>query len=135
MVALGILYAAGVGVEQNQREARRWFRLANAHGYPMEDELLAHPEQIFHIVLQQDDTRPRDVLPAPTSAEVLDPNDNASVMHIQRQLSALGYNTGPIDGMIGPMTRNAIKGFQKDHGLPVNGEATHQTIQVLNSMF
>lgn len=40
---------------------------------------------------------------------------------VQRALRAAGYYTGSIDGKIGPMTDKAIRKFQKDHGLKVDG--------------
>ena len=52
-------------------------------------------------------------------------NDKAlsrlDVMDIQRQLSAKGFDTGGIDGRVGPMTRNAIKSYQKSVHLPADG--------------
>ncbi len=41
---------------------------------------------------------------------------------IQGALAAKGYEPGPADGLMGPKTRNAIKQFQADNGLPVTGE-------------
>lgn len=38
---------------------------------------------------------------------------NTFVKKIQRELTELGYNPGPIDGRVGPHTRAAIKAFQK----------------------
>lgn len=40
---------------------------------------------------------------------------------IQQKLNELGYSCGVADGIMGTKTRNAIKNFQKDHGLTVDG--------------
>ena len=40
---------------------------------------------------------------------------------VQRQLAALGYALGDIDGKAGSMTTGAIAAFQKDNGLAVTG--------------
>ena len=52
-------------------------------------------------------------------------NDKAlsrrDVMDIQRRLSAKGFDTGGVDGRVGPMTRNAIKSYQKSVYLPADG--------------
>ena len=40
---------------------------------------------------------------------------------MQRQLTALGYNTGGVDGQIGPNTRRAIRAWQNANGLPADG--------------
>jgi N-acetyl-anhydromuramyl-L-alanine amidase AmpD len=44
-----------------------------------------------------------------------------NVAEIQRALLARGYDPGPVDGDLGPKTRAAVKAFQKDHGLKVDG--------------
>ena len=48
----------------------------------------------------------------------------AMVRRAQRDLHRLGYWPGPIDGVIGPRTREAIRGYQRRHGLAVDGELT-----------
>ena len=49
---------------------------------------------------------------------------------LQEVLTALGYKPGRIDGKPGPKTREALKQFQKDAGLPATGvldaETTHR---------
>lgn len=44
------------------------------------------------------------------------------VRGIQEDLTALGYSPGPIDGILGPRTRSAIRLFESDYGLPVSGD-------------
>ncbi len=43
------------------------------------------------------------------------------VADIQLALAKLGYEPGPADGFRGPMTNRAIRKFQADNGLPING--------------
>lgn len=43
------------------------------------------------------------------------------VFAVQQQLSALGYRPGPLDGVYGPATEAAIRAFQVDRGLDVDG--------------
>jgi len=40
---------------------------------------------------------------------------------LQRRLTELGYSTGGIDGQIGPMTRKAIRAWQRANGLAADG--------------
>ncbi len=47
-------------------------------------------------------------------------NDSTAI-DVQSTLSQQGYYYGPIDGDIGPMSRQAIANYQQDHGLPVSG--------------
>ena len=44
----------------------------------------------------------------------------------QANLARLGYTPGPIDGQHGPKTSQAIRQYQRDHGLPVDGMLTGQ---------
>lgn len=46
---------------------------------------------------------------------------------IQNLLDYLGYDPGPIDGMDGPNTEDAVKAFQTAEGLAVDGIAGEQT--------
>lgn len=53
-----------------------------------------------------------------------DYNYDRTVASIQMNLNDLGYDAGRVDGRIGPKTREAIRNFQRDHGLFVDGRAT-----------
>ena len=44
-----------------------------------------------------------------------------AVVSLQQALEILGYPTGGIDGDFGPVTETAVKAFQKDNGLYVDG--------------
>lgn len=50
---------------------------------------------------------------------------------IQLALLILGYNVGPVDGIIGPKTRYAIICFQIDHGLKPDGIIGPRTLKAL----
>jgi len=43
------------------------------------------------------------------------------VSAIQTDLQTIGYYDGEIDGIYGPLTIEAVEGFQEDNGLPVTG--------------
>jgi len=51
---------------------------------------------------------------------------------IQNLLKILGYNPGEIDGQLGPRTRSAIREFQRDYGIPVDGVPTEELYGRLN---
>jgi hypothetical protein len=53
------------------------------------------------------------------------------VVNVQTQLSRNGYYNGPIDGVLGPMTRQAIAAFQADHGLAVTSTVDEPTMATL----
>jgi membrane-bound lytic murein transglycosylase B len=43
---------------------------------------------------------------------------------LQAYLLALGYDVGPIDGVLGRRSRAAIREYQKTHGIPADGFPT-----------
>ena len=53
------------------------------------------------------------------------------VVNVQSQLQREGYYDGPIDGVLGPMTREAIAAFQDDHGLAVTSAVDEPTLATL----
>ena len=50
---------------------------------------------------------------------------------IQSSLKEKGYDPGPLDGIIGPKTRSAMKAFQKAMGLGETGRPNESTLQKL----
>ena len=50
-----------------------------------------------------------------------------SIRGAQEQLKDSGYYNGPIDGVDGPMTRAAIRKYQADKDLTVNGRLDEET--------
>jgi peptidoglycan hydrolase-like protein with peptidoglycan-binding domain len=57
--------------------------------------------------------------------------DNSIVVDVQQELAREGYYRGAIDGIIDSGTRSAIVAYQRDHGLPVNGQINVQLIELL----
>ncbi len=53
-----------------------------------------------------------------------EPTNSTSVAQAQTTLQRLGYWPGPVDGIMGPMTRSAIEEYQFDKGLSVDGRLT-----------
>ena len=50
-----------------------------------------------------------------------------SVYEVQKKLNEKGYDSGPVDGIMGIKTREAIEKFQKDNGLSVSGKLDNET--------
>ena len=53
------------------------------------------------------------------------------IVDVQQQLQRDGYYDGPIDGVLGPMTREAIASFQADNGLAVTSVIDEPTLSTL----
>jgi membrane-bound lytic murein transglycosylase B len=51
----------------------------------------------------------------------------------QTDLNALGYDVGTVDGVLGRKTRNALRAYQKAHGLPADGFPTVEMLGRLNA--
>lgn len=56
------------------------------------------------------------------------------VKTLQTYLMRLGYQVGPLDGRFGPKTESAVRSFQKEHGLKVDGIAGSKTIGELKRL-
>ena len=54
-----------------------------------------------------------------------------AVRALQELLKKCGYDCGDIDGMFGSKTEAAVKAFQRDHGLTVDGIAGEKTQEAL----
>jgi hypothetical protein len=45
-----------------------------------------------------------------------------AIARLQQRLNDLGYDAGPADGVAGVRTRNAIRVYQEQQGLPIDGQ-------------
>lgn len=72
---------------------------------------------------------------APTKEEKVEKKAPAKgteeIKKVQEALKAKGQDPGPIDGVMGPKTRAALKAFQKASALKETGELDAQTAEKL----
>jgi peptidoglycan hydrolase-like protein with peptidoglycan-binding domain len=59
--------------------------------------------------------------------------DAVSVLQAQQSLHVAGFSPGPLNGIMGDKTRDALRAFQSARGLTVTGRLDPQTAQVLQS--
>jgi hypothetical protein len=59
------------------------------------------------------------------------PAADATVEATQERLAQLGYYNGPVDGIFGPTTRDAVAKYQIDQQLDVTGSLSPDTLQSL----
>jgi peptidoglycan hydrolase-like protein with peptidoglycan-binding domain len=59
--------------------------------------------------------------------------DQQTILEVQQQLQAAGYNPGPQSGHMNEETRRAIRDFQRTKGLPATGLVDRQTFSALLS--
>lgn len=68
-------------------------------------------------------------LPIETPVEEMpDQMERAYIIGIQEELAVHGYRPGPADGQLGSRTRAAIRAYQRDAGLLVNGVASKELL-------
>jgi peptidoglycan hydrolase-like protein with peptidoglycan-binding domain len=132
---LGRLYAAGNGTLQDYPEAHKWFNLAVARGHrhaaQARDAVAGNMSrrQIAQAQRMARDWRPGAGAEQAESVETEDDRDGPDlVAAIQQALNSFGYNAGPVDGQMGNRTRQAIRNYQSDNGLAVDGRPTRQLL-------
>ncbi len=59
------------------------------------------------------------------------PMSDPTVTAVQTQLTQLGYYNGPVDGIFGPLTRDAVAKYQIAKQLNVTGSLSPDTLQSL----
>ena len=65
--------------------------------------------------------------PTTPSQPVTPVKPSATVVKLQQELGQLNYYEGPVDGIMGPQTIQAIKYLQRDAGLPQTGQMNAAT--------
>lgn len=53
------------------------------------------------------------------------------IADVQAELQQMGYYTGEVDGLLGPLTRQALRDYQADHGLMVTEVIDEPTLDAL----
>ncbi|MBB5753388.1 peptidoglycan-binding protein [Prosthecomicrobium pneumaticum] len=137
---LGVLYARGLGVKQDLVRSYTWFALAARQG---DGDSAARRDDVDKTLTDDQRAAARAAVEAMT-VEPVDPaaneapaprpewtegatlrqaaaEDTATIRAAQRLLARRGYDPGATDGEAGPKTREAIRAFQRDSGLPATG--------------
>jgi DNA invertase Pin-like site-specific DNA recombinase len=61
------------------------------------------------------------------------PSGSLRVREVQRRLKRAGARPGPVDGLFGPLTRAAVKRFQRRHHVAPTGVVGRRTLALLRS--
>ena len=86
-----------------------------------------------HLYLQSAQTFIPTPAPTPTPALLKKGHNGDSVREMQKRLQELGYYEGSIDGDFGGGTEEALRLFQSQNGLDVDGVAAQKTFSLLYS--
>ena len=60
--------------------------------------------------------------------------DQNAIRQVQLALQKKGIDPGPIDGVLGPRTRAAVKSFRDRYGIEGSGEIDNQTLFALGAV-
>ncbi len=134
MYALSVLFGNSLTSEQNLGRARYWAHLAVRAGHPRAPQFLAQLAQASvgnsgqaaqAGAGQASQSGPAEV-PEVRRAIARLPN---TVARVQQALTLMGYEPGPVDGMMGERTRGAISEFQRSIGATETGNADENVLE------
>lgn len=57
--------------------------------------------------------------------------DSQTVQDIQQALNDKGFDSGKVDGIMGPNTQKALRDFQEDQGMQASGQPDQETLSAL----
>ena len=153
---LAVLIERGMGTKANLAEALFWYDQAAAQGdddarnhaaaiaksmppelvKSIEDRLKAWKPEIapdIANVVAVNDANWKSASAAPKQEAALTPEPQNMIGKAQSLLDKLGYNIGQADGKLGGRTANAVRLFQLQQGLKVNGQITPELISEMES--
>ena len=151
---LGTMYEFGAGVPQNLVQAHKWYNLAASRVSSSDQDLREKavrsrdlvaerltPAQLARAQRLAREWRPRmstaeppvqgprpstSAAPASRAPKTGAESTRDRIANLQHALRRLGYDPGPVDGILGTRTRAAIRAFQADAGLPVTGQVSER---------
>lgn len=116
--AYGVVHASGLGLPANKEAGYAWLVLAEKSGHeeaPIVRKALAKGMTADEI--KRADARAAAFRPTNGGGFA----DRPTVMYVQQVLNDLGFQAGPVDGMVGPRTREAVGRYQEKNGLSKDG--------------
>ena len=150
---LGFMYDTGKGVIQDNAVAHMWWNLAAAQGNKgatknrdivakrMTPADLSLAQRLAREcaarkykncgkpILQSAAEKPRLAPARPPKSQ--DKLEKYRVVQLQLALTALSYDPGPADGMIGRRTREAVTNFRRANQLPATGKITERDVVIV----
>ena len=121
MLALARMHELGTMVRRDRDKAHTWFLLAASH-LPTgsdRDAAVRGRDRTAYFMSGGQETKAA----AEADRIAADLPGSAMAFRIQESLATLGYETGRVDGIVGPKTKAAIRAFQIQNGLKDTGKA------------
>ena len=102
-----------------------WYPYGYGYGYDY------YPYETYYDASYDSGSHPVEEYGQTPEAKDSEYTGDARVSDVQSALAREGYYDGAIDGKLGPSTRNALRRYQRDHGLDATGGITSRVIQAL----
>ncbi len=135
---LGLIYENGLLGETRPEDALLWYKAAADQGSPEAQSALDQLATSLGIGIDEVNRIVANLQRAPMHAQINYGGGSASsnaqsymTSQVQKELMRRGLYPGPVDGMSGPMTMDAIKAFQTAAGLHVNGRPSQELLSYL----
>lgn len=135
---LGLIYENGLLGETRPEDALLWYKEAADQGSPEAQSALDQLAASLGIGINEVNRIVANLQQTNKTAQINYNGGSASsnstgylTSQIQKELMRRGLYPGPVDGMSGPMTTDAIKSFQTAAGLHVNGQPSQKLLSYL----
>ena len=135
---LGLIYENGLLGDPQPDEALSWYKRAADQGSPEAESALEQLAASLGIGINDvsrivDKVRAKKSQRSIAGGSASATSSSYLVSQIQEELMRRGLYPGPVDGMIGPMTRDAIKTFQAAANLDTNGTPSQELLGYLKA--
>lgn len=129
---LGLIHENGLLGEAQPDIALTWYKHAADKGSPEAQSAMEQLALSIGVGIDDISRIIENVRRSHTSFS--DAQDKQSLIsRTQGELMRRGLYPGPVDGVLGPMTRSAIEGFQKSANLQTDGEPSIELLQYLKA--
>ncbi len=128
---LGLIYENGLLGETSPNNALAWYKAAADEGSKEASAALKQLAKALGISVDDVDI----IIESLPKTQNNSDRQGYIISNIQKELMNKGLYSGAIDGMNGPMTRNAIKKFQQSMDLEVNGTASQELLNYLQNTY
>lgn len=128
--AYGVVHASGLGLPRDLEQGYRWLLLASQNGHQKADVV----RRAISTEMKPEAIKRAEAWTARFRTQAKAPYDDApTVKYVQQVLNTLGYEAGPVDGLPGPKTRNAIRSYRSKAGLSSEGTISPELVERLFS--
>jgi len=126
----GVSRASGLGLPANSEAGYGWLLVAERNGHGEAAKVRAALDDNLSAAARARALVWADSFRAVKSIGV---GDAPTVMYVQHALNGLGYDAGPVDGLVGPRTRQAIDSYRQARGLSGDAGIAADLLQQLLS--